>query len=271
MTDVFDEIEAQVLGVAMPSRTSVEVDATRTPLIAIFEEKSIRILGTVEDPLFSAADVAAHIGNSHDYTRVVSKYASGEYIQKIEGGPIKKGERATAWYLTEAGLYKYLLRAKGEKAEEFQRYVYKLLKGLRAQCVAAALEVKEQRIRELEAINADLSAGTTNLRAALERRNMLLQRVPEQIERPLRAGCVYFIGEAGNPAAPTKIGYGKSVAHRLRAAQTFWPAPLEVRRAIIVSTGLSAERRAHAHFNAHHVYGEWYNLTPEAIAAYTDE
>lgn len=153
MASVFDEIEAEVLG-AKSLKAAVEATEAKTqmtPLVAIFEEKSIRILGTVEDPLFSVADVAAYIDDTHNCARVICKYAIGEYKQRVNDGPALGG-RPSLWYLTEAGLYKYLLQAKGEKAEEFQRFVYKLLKGERKRTVDSlrlAIKIGQAKLSEV--------------------------------------------------------------------------------------------------------------------------
>ena len=267
MTDMSGEIDEQVLEAVKPATPATE--AVRTLLVTIFEEKAIRIFGTVDEPLFCVTDIAAYIGDSRHCARTVNKYKLGVYVQKIEGLSTGRG-RPASWYLTEVGVYKYLTQAKGKKAEEFQEFVYNLLKKERARYMAAALEAKEARLRELEAINRDLTAGNATLHAALERRVALARKVPKQIENSPDLGCLYFIGAADDESAPTKIGYTKKLPQRLKALQTANPTPLVVRRAIIVTDAAAAEERAHEHFREWHLQGEWFRLTRESIEAYED-
>lgn len=71
-----------------------------------------------------------------------------------------------ALFLTEAGLYKYLLQAKGAKAEEFQRFVYKLLKEEKKRTVDAiqlALKIERSKNVELQCIKSSLERNETRL------------------------------------------------------------------------------------------------------------
>jgi prophage antirepressor-like protein len=173
MADAIDEISALMLGALsgqpkprMPTKPTP--NPAMTPLIAIFQEKSIRILGTVEDPLFSAADVAAHISDSANYARVVNKYTPGEYTQRHDTIDANGRTRLTC-FLTEAGLYKYLLQAKGEKAENFQRFVYKLL--------------KEERKRTVDAIQLELKITQSLLLKAEQHQEALCRTANEVRDR----------------------------------------------------------------------------------------
>ncbi len=153
MDDIFDDFEALALGLPPPRKGTETKQQPKqpeniTPLVAIFQEKSIRILGTVEDPLFSAADVAAHIDDAN-YARKIAKYVPGEYMQlmlAVDAGGVRKRPMQ---YLTEYGLYKYLTQAKGPKAEDFQRFVYYLL--------------KEERKRTVDSIQLALRIAKTQL------------------------------------------------------------------------------------------------------------
>ncbi len=152
--DVLDELEALVLDMAPPKKAEIksgpETADSVSPLVKIFQERSIRILGTVEDPLVCAADVAAHIGDAA-YRHKIDKYTPDEYMATRMTIDIR-GQRRRMQHLTEAGLYKYLLQAKGEKAEEFQRFVYKLLKEERKRTVDSiqlALKIARSEADEL--------------------------------------------------------------------------------------------------------------------------
>jgi prophage antirepressor-like protein len=211
MTDVYDEIEALVLqqvpgppvrqstkkaSAAKPAaikQTAPPAEESKgdpmTPLVALFEAILIRILGTVDDPLFSAADVATYIDDSHNYMRIVSKYTLGELVQKRKMANAR-GEVRMAWLLTEAGVYKYLMQAKGEKAEAFQQFVYKLLKEERKRTVDAiqlALKIERAENEELRRAKASLQRKEADLyRATNDARGRIVELVKENAK--LRKG-----------------------------------------------------------------------------------
>lgn len=136
-----------------------------TPLVAMFRERGIRIFGTVEDPLFSALDVATHIGDAVNYIKIVNKYTPGEYTQKIEATNAR-GEKRLTLFLTEPGLYKYLLQAKGPIAEEFQRFVYGVLKAERKRTVNEvwlALRISQSKNEDLLRMKASLERNEQRL------------------------------------------------------------------------------------------------------------
>jgi len=130
MQSALNEIEHELGIPADPEPVAAKeeeaIEADLTPLVALFQARNVRILGTVEDPLFCAFDVATYIGDVDHYMRTLRKFTS-EYVQKIEITNAR-GEKRPFSFLTEDGVYKYLMQAKGEKAEEFQHFVFKLLK-----------------------------------------------------------------------------------------------------------------------------------------------
>ena len=270
MTDTFGEIEALPLEtIAAQKIVAIEPqEETFIPLMALFQAQNIRILGTMDEPLFCANDVAEHIGDIN-YSRKIGKYTRGEYLQML-AATTARGQLRQMQYLTEAGLYKYLLQSKGEKAEMFQRFAYKLLKTEREHYLAKVKEAAEIRISALEKINSDLLDGNTNLCAALKCRNKMRGNITIQIEKTLNLGCLYFIGEADNETAPTKIGYTKNLSRRLQCLQISNSAELIVRRSILVTNPADAEYRAHKYFKEKHHRGEWFNLTRDDICGYTD-
>jgi prophage antirepressor-like protein len=127
------------------------------PMARIFWDKHIRILGTVVDPLFCAKDIAAYIGDAN-YKRTLKGYelaateATGAYICTIPASDAMGRPRNTL-YLTEKGLYRYLLRSDLPKAIEFQSYVYDLLKAERKRIIDSsllALKIEKTRSAELQ-------------------------------------------------------------------------------------------------------------------------
>lgn len=123
-------------------------DESLTPLVALFQEKSIRILGTVDDPLFCATDVAAHIRDKH-FERALVKFPERFFCWRPACDSIGRPQKTK--FFTEAGLYKYLLQSKQKGAEPFQLFTYDLLTAERKRTVDSvklALKLKETEVAE---------------------------------------------------------------------------------------------------------------------------
>jgi prophage antirepressor-like protein len=153
---------------AGPAEETASDAVAFNPMTQIFWDKHIRILGTVTDPLFCAKDIAAHIGDVN-YVRTLRGYkadateATGAYICTIISLDARGLSRNTL-YLTEKGLYRYLLRSDLPKAIEFQSYVYDLLKAERKRIIdSTLLALKIERTQKAE-------LQTEKDRAVLEKR-----------------------------------------------------------------------------------------------------
>jgi prophage antirepressor-like protein len=130
-----------------------------TPLAALFQERGIRIMGTVDEPTFVATDVAKHIEDVNN-SRTFRKKMTDEYIQM---GPAcnSRGEIRIVHFLTEAGIYRYLLQSKKPLAEEFQLFTYDLLTKERKRTVDGArlaLKIEKTKREALQRENAVISA-----------------------------------------------------------------------------------------------------------------
>ncbi len=168
--DVMDEIEAFALGIAPqprkpPSATELKlVSEEITPLVKAFQEKNIRMRGTVDDPLICVTDAAEYIGDLN-YRRKVEKYTLGKFMQNLPTTDIR-GQKRQMQYFTEAGFYKYMMQSRGEKAEEFQLFVYELLKEERRKTVDStqlALKIARTEIDELRKTKASLERKQTSM------------------------------------------------------------------------------------------------------------
>lgn len=213
MTDPFDEIEALALGLPLPKKvpprkllpakvlppvtpaqevkqvkeSSKEVESTEaveytevaepsdeiTPLMKLFQERKIRIRGTLEKLLICGADVGCHIGDKN-YDRQIKKYAPGKYVEIVMSVGTN-GRRCQMLYLTEAGLYKYLLQSKREEAEEFQDFVFDILTAERKKTVDSiqlALKISQTENDELRREKASLQRE----KSSAERKQMELYK-----------------------------------------------------------------------------------------------
>jgi len=121
-------------------------EAEPNPLVALFESKKIRIFGSVEEPLFCAVDVASHIDDTN-IDRVFKELLDENYacwqMMYLSVGDVRK-----TIFLTEIGLYRYLLKSKKKLAEPFQDYTYELLANERKKVVDA-----EKLALKIEATN----------------------------------------------------------------------------------------------------------------------
>ena len=100
--------------------------------------QEFRIYGTVENPMFLVADIARAIEatNSRVLCNIVDDankikttlIVNQDYYQNSQGG---LRENKECWFVTEAGLYKILMRSDKPKAQPFQDKVCEILKEIR--------------------------------------------------------------------------------------------------------------------------------------------
>jgi len=167
MQKALSEIERELGMPADPEPADAAAEADVTPLVALFQARNIRILGTVEDPLFCAFDVAAYIGNTHNYMRIIKKYTPGKHVTVLEM-PNANNERRRFSFFTETGLYRYMMQAPGEKAEEFQEFVCELLKAERRKTVdnlKLTIRISQTRIKVLQQNEEQLCVAANDARA----------------------------------------------------------------------------------------------------------
>ncbi len=135
-------------------RELAEIEAEfENPLIALFQARNIRILGSVCEPLFCAADVAKYIEDDNS-VRIFQKQTPEDYI-RWETVRDSRGRMQKTRFLTESGLYRYLLQSTCEEAESFQLFTYSLLKETRRRTVdniQLAAKIEQTKATKLQAI-----------------------------------------------------------------------------------------------------------------------
>lgn len=121
-----------------------------------FTSKEIRIAGDTFNPLFLAVDIARRIDDKN-HNAVIKNYPPN-YVVKMFHKDFPNQTNGVN-FLTEKGLYRYLLRSESKKAEPFQEWVYDQLTTLRKRLVSDA---------ELNAkiANDKLTIAYTDLEAA---------------------------------------------------------------------------------------------------------
>ena len=151
------------------------MDDSAQELCALFLKSDIRVRGTVFEPLFCAADVGNHVRDEH-YRRSVSEYDSKHCCRGSELDALGRPRRVL--YLTERGLYRYLLQSRRPEALGFQDMVFGLLVAARLRVVDGALLAAKiacdevRRVRdEAKAEDARRQAESAQLRAESAQRD----------------------------------------------------------------------------------------------------
>mgnify|MGYP001289264812 CR=1 FL=1 len=106
--------------------------STPTDLQSLFADKSIRVQGSIQAPLFRASDLAAKLKDKN-YIRALNQYEP-DLIERCDEKN-EKGRKVAVIYLTECGAYQYLLQSKSKQAESFQRSIYKMIQAERRRIV----------------------------------------------------------------------------------------------------------------------------------------
>lgn len=170
--------------------------------------KEIDVWGTFEEPYFRASDVASWLGFKNISTSL--KCLDPEELTKFNLGS-RQGE---VWFLTEDGLYDFLMQSRKPAAKEFKKGVKAILKEIRKTgayvaikeddteediiargliAAKAALERKEARVRELE--------------AQTEQQTVVITHQQEQIQKDAPKVEYYDKTLAAiNCVTPTQIG-----------------------------------------------------------------
>jgi len=92
-----------------------------------FQDKKIRVYGTVEEPLFLLKNVAEVFNLESIRSSVIDFDESEKILQdlKSNGGTQKHA------FLTEIGFYKFIMRSRKRKSIEFQKWLFTILRELR--------------------------------------------------------------------------------------------------------------------------------------------
>jgi prophage antirepressor-like protein len=92
-----------------------------------FEDKKIRVYGTVEEPLFLLKNVAEVFNIASINSSVIDFDESEKILQDLQTrGGIQKHA-----FLTEIGFYKFIMRSRKRKSIEFQKWLFTILRELR--------------------------------------------------------------------------------------------------------------------------------------------
>ena len=92
-----------------------------------FQDKKIRVYGTVEEPLFLLKNIAEVFNLESIRSSVIDFDESEKILQDLKSnGGIQKHA-----FLTEIGFYKFIMRSRKRKSIEFQKWLFTILRELR--------------------------------------------------------------------------------------------------------------------------------------------
>ena len=102
-----------------------------TPINHIFDGHSVDIIGIDNEPYFGLSSVAAVLGVGDYHKSIDTK--DGDYVVKLTNKeiskrgntPFRKLHNTGELFLTEAGMYKFVLCSRKPNAEKFQKWVTK--------------------------------------------------------------------------------------------------------------------------------------------------
>jgi len=93
-----------------------------TPVFT-FQNHRVRVLGTPENPLFSAADVCAILGIENSRDAIVTLDADEKITVANPDGNPRAGIPHQMAYVTESGLYALVFKSRKPEAKEFRKWV----------------------------------------------------------------------------------------------------------------------------------------------------
>jgi prophage antirepressor-like protein len=164
-------------------------------LIKQFNGLNIQVYGTYDEPLFKAKDIGDLLGMSN--IREVIKNFNNK--QKVVSLTDTLGGQQNTTFLTEQGLYKVLMRSRKKIAEQFQDWVFDVIKQIR-------LKGKYDLEKKLEERNKQIEETTREL-------YLYKQKTYDEIEK---TGHVYIIRTDGG----YKVGKTKDINNRVKGLQT---------------------------------------------------
>lgn len=113
--------------------------------------KDATILGTVNEPLFRAKDVASWLDNKNvsQMLNCIPTELYSEHVKKIKTKTTSVAS-SDVLYLTEFGVYFVLMRSRSPKAIEFQLKIMSYLKSIRLKGYAVSDSITEEQIAQLK-------------------------------------------------------------------------------------------------------------------------
>ena len=214
-----------------------------------FNEETIRIVGTFENPLFVAKDICKILGLSNitdtlqtlpDKWKQICDIDNSEVTFSTEKTKARKKQKMNC--ITEAGLYKIIMRSNKPIAEKFQEVVCEeILPTLRKKgeykiqsILDRNKELEEEKLK-IEEENKRLEAQKIEIEQKLfvEQKTVIKTKLSLELNQKkfryrykfiYKGGCVYILKDPENPLNKFKIGFTDDINERLRNDRTMIPS-----------------------------------------------
>lgn len=174
--------------------------------------KEISILGTQDDPLFKATDVAELLGLGNVHQSLLDFDES----EKVLRTSSTRGGEQLVTYLTEEGLYKLILRSRKPIAKQFTKWVVNVIK-----------EIRKTGRYELQKEIEEQLLITEKYKEELETVKIQNETLQKQLDEKVETGPFIYIYQTekteGNKKAVLKIGLTKDTRKREHQFQQVTP------------------------------------------------
>jgi prophage antirepressor-like protein len=206
----------------------------------------ITIIGTYENPLFKASDIAEILGIVNIRQNIVSFNDTQRVIQKI----ITPGGEQNIIFLTELGLYKLLFRSNKPIAEKFQNWTAGVIKEIR---ITGEYKLKKE-LEEKDKI--------------IEQQKCLLEEKDNEIDMlqtKENVPMIYIFNTDVNRQPPElKIGYTTNLHNRIKGfKQTAKKSKLEFYVELLNANIRTVENFIHMLLNSYKIKDEVFELELE--------
>jgi prophage antirepressor-like protein len=191
-----------------------------------FENTSVRVLGTYNEPWFVAKDVTdiLEIGNITEALRSLP-----ENWKRFDTVPNPTGKKSMCT-INEPGLYKLIMRSNKPVAQKFQDWICEdLLPTLRKKGeynLKIELERRDQQLKDLSQANERLKQELADEQDETIRTKKVLYGVQTKFtvrHKFTEMPCVYIIFDPDGKFAKYKIGFSDNINERLRSDRTMVP------------------------------------------------
>jgi prophage antirepressor-like protein len=196
-----------------------------------FNESTVRITGTSEKPMFAAKDICKILGLSN--VTETLRNIPDKWKCSVRMNTLNRGLQNTS-VVTEAGLYKIVMRSDKKIAEKFQEFVCEeILPSIRKTGEYKLEEYKkilEEKNKEIEENEKKLEEKDKKIKIDEKEKNKLSKCIASVIKRNHHRykfevkECVYILEDPNNKYKILKIGMTHDINQRLESDRTMCPS-----------------------------------------------
>ena len=197
--------------------------------------KELRVLGSIDEPLFVAKDVAEFLGYKDTKTAIIDHVDEEDKITFKKEKENKGGEKPPfnlhdqSILINESGLYSLILRSKLEKAKEFKRWVTSVvLPSIRKN---GNYKIEIEQLKEQLFMKQSVLQNMIDEKEAIKSNYIHLIQVHDKLKKKRnyykfkKGTCFYIISDSWREMDNIKYKIGKTndINHRLQNYRTSMP------------------------------------------------